>query len=81
MLASNCGAANNRMEYARDLQKFIAVDIYGDCGEHKCPTHLPHKMSVPCVNWLANDYKFYLAFENSNCKDYITEKLLHNALK
>lgn len=26
------------------------------------------------------DYKFYLAFENANCRDYITEKL-YNALR
>lgn len=30
---------------------------------------------------LETDYKFYLAFENSNCVDYITEKLFENALQ
>ena len=30
---------------------------------------------------LDTDYKFYLAFENSNCVDYITEKFFVNGLK
>lgn len=29
---------------------------------------------------LHKDYKFYLAFENANCRHYITEKLFENAL-
>ena len=81
MLETNCSPRSNRMRYARKLQQYISVDIYGGCGEHRCPGHLPYLKSMPCMNWLANDYKFYLAFENSNCKDYITEKLLHNGLR
>ena len=27
--ASNCNAANQRLEYARELSRFIQVDIYG----------------------------------------------------
>jgi len=33
-----------------------------------------------CFNLLERDYKFYLAFENSNCFDYITEKFWNSAL-
>ena len=33
-----------------------------------------------CFNVLDTDYKFYLAFENSNCIDYITEKFYVNGL-
>ncbi len=33
-----------------------------------------------CFDLLEKDYKFYLAFENSNCLDYITEKFWNNAL-
>lgn len=72
---SNCHTKNGRLEYARELAKHIQVDIYGTCGNFSCP-----KRSGNCYGSLKNEYKFYLAFENSNCKDYITEKLFSNAL-
>lgn len=33
-----------------------------------------------CFHHLSQKYKFYLAFENANCRDYITEKFFRNSL-
>ena len=74
---SNCGAINKRLQYAKELAKYIDVDIYGSCGTKKCP----RSMGKKCFEKLSNDYKFYLAFENSNCRDYITEKFFVNGLQ
>ncbi|XP_064480220.1 glycoprotein 3-alpha-L-fucosyltransferase A-like isoform X2 [Ornithodoros turicata] len=73
---SNCVALNSRMEYALELRKYIQVDIYGACGPLKCP----RTESEQCLQMLSEHYKFYLAFENANCRDYITEKF-YNALR
>ncbi|GIX91586.1 glycoprotein 3-alpha-L-fucosyltransferase A [Caerostris darwini] len=74
---SNCAARNKRLQYARELSKHIPVDIFGKCGAvHKCP----RTSASRCFHMLNKEYKFYLAFENSNCKDYITEKFFINGL-
>ena len=70
---SNCPTQGGREEYVKNLQNYIQVDIYGNCGPFKCPR------STDCLKMLSNDYKFYLSFENSLCKDYVTEKFF-NAL-
>ncbi|KAK7099546.1 glycoprotein 3-alpha-L-fucosyltransferase A-like [Littorina saxatilis] len=74
---SNCGAQNGRLQYARELAQHIQVDIYGGCGDLTCPRHEQSR----CFQMLDTDYKFYLAFENSNCRDYITEKFFINGLQ
>ncbi|KAL4232060.1 Alpha-(1 3)-fucosyltransferase 7 [Mactra antiquata] len=74
--ASNCKTKNRRKEYALELAKYIHVDIYGHCGNLKCP-----KKDKDCLDVLNTDYKFYLSFENSNCRDYITEKFFINGLQ
>jgi glycoprotein 3-alpha-L-fucosyltransferase len=73
---SNCHAKNNRLEFARELSQYIQVDVFGKCGNLTC-----NKWSqADCLDMINRDYKFYLAFENSNSREYITEKLYHNAL-
>lgn len=73
--ASNCNSQNNRLEYARELSKYIQVDIYGKCGNFTC-----NKWNQTlCLQMINKNYKFYLAFENSNSREYITEKLYRNA--
>ena len=68
---SNCNSVGyNRLEVMKQLTKYINVDIYGDCTQRKpC-----NRLNVNCEARLHSKYRFYLAFENSLCKDYITEK-------
>lgn len=74
---SNCKDKNGRLSYARTLSQYIQVDIYGACGNMSCP----RRQAKRCFTMLDNDYKFYLSFENSACRDYITEKFFWNALQ
>ena len=63
---SNCVSdMTGRMEFAQKLQNAtkLKIDIYGKCGEE-----------IGDRNIEINAYKFYLAFENSFCKGYVTEK-------
>ena len=73
-IISNCGGTSGRLHYIRELQKYIIVDVYGNCGK-SCPRHASHNKNITnCKEIISYEYKFYLAFENSICKDYITEK-------
>ncbi|KAK3734423.1 hypothetical protein QZH41_007306 [Actinostola sp. cb2023] len=74
-MVSNCNG-KERNDYVAELSKHIQVDIYGYCGTLMCP--LPRR-STSC-RLLLRRYKFYLAFENGNCREYITEKYWENAL-
>ncbi|XP_063696920.1 glycoprotein 3-alpha-L-fucosyltransferase A-like [Culicoides brevitarsis] len=76
---TNCRAPNNRLEIALEMQKYIQVDIYGPCTDSKLSCSRSRENE--CFEMLEKEYKFYLAFENSNCRDYMTEKVYKNALK
>ncbi|XP_064624197.1 glycoprotein 3-alpha-L-fucosyltransferase A-like isoform X1 [Lineus longissimus] len=74
MMVNNCYANTNRLEYAKKLREYgVHVDIFGKCGK-RCPGGWCQ------ITDIAQHYKFYLAFENSHCPDYITEKFWTNAL-
>ncbi len=59
-----------RHEYATHLSRYIPVDVYGHCGNLSCP----RSQSDTCMIMHERKYKFYLAFENAVCRDYVTEK-------
>ncbi len=63
----HCHTPIRREKYVHQLSKYVSVDIFGTCTK-KCPYH--------CDEMLRADYKFYLAFENSWCPDYVTEKFI-----
>ena len=67
----HCDTDSQREKYVESLAKYIDVDIYGKCGTHQCS-----RFGFSCFTELMSSrYKFYLAFENSICTDYITEKV------
>ena len=52
------------------LQEYLPVDVYGVCGPLQCSA----TEQDYCYKMLEKNYKFYIAFENSLCTDYVTEK-------
>ena len=66
-IISNCADDARRYRLIEKIRKFINVDVYGKCGK-QCPQDWSS-----CEN-LRSSYQFYLAFENSDCRDYVTEK-------
>ncbi|XP_067938968.1 alpha-(1,3)-fucosyltransferase fut-1-like [Watersipora subatra] len=69
---SNCNSMfYDRLKVMKELSKYIEVDIYGGCtGKRPCP----NRFDAECEAKLHSQYRFYLAFENSLCTEYITEK-------
>ena len=78
-VVSHCGLL--RDDYVLELEKYIDIAVYGDCsvkfkkGMGRC-----NEWGTFCENELKK-YKFYLAFENCFCKEYITEKYWEKGLK
>lgn len=71
-MVTNCATPSKRERYVEVFKKYIPIDIYGECpmAKYKCPKEKFNE----CNEMIGEKYKFHLAFENSVCKDYITEK-------
>ena len=69
---SNC-KVGFRNKFVTLLQRYIKVDVYGACSQMFGKRAICERNSRGCSRFLRK-YKFYLAFENSLCKDYVTEK-------
>lgn len=72
-VVSNWDERQARVRYYHQLSQHVPVDVFGKGGTRR---------PVPDVGLLHTvaRYKFYLAFENSQHLDYITEKLWRNSL-
>eukprot|EP01103_Thecamoeba_quadrilineata_P010767 TRINITY_DN2414_c0_g1_i2.p1 TRINITY_DN2414_c0_g1~~TRINITY_DN2414_c0_g1_i2.p1 ORF type:complete len:309 (+),score=11.61 TRINITY_DN2414_c0_g1_i2:155-1081(+) len=74
---SNCHAHNNRLKYLSELMTLIPIDSYGKClnNVERNVVHNPHNYTEKRI--VTSQYKFYIAFENCNTDDYISEKIYH----
>ncbi len=66
-MARDCFSRNRRELVVAELKQYIEIDTYGLCGSKECSQE-------ECDTQL-KEYTFYLAFEDENCRDYITDHL------
>ncbi|KAK2142858.1 hypothetical protein LSH36_905g00000 [Paralvinella palmiformis] len=74
MFTDDCKLPPHHKAYVDQLAKHIRVDLYGKCKQRSCGTR------KRCLQMLRTSYKFYLAFEDSSCHQYITDRFWHVAL-
>nr|CAD2194548.1 unnamed protein product [Meloidogyne enterolobii] len=64
---SNCNTNSKREKYIEELKKYTEITQMGGCvGKNDCGRE--------CEDKLIDSHFFYLAFENSVCDEYLTEK-------
>jgi len=88
-MAGNCNPINERQDYVQKLMTYAEVHSYGYCLHNKnIPAEILKKYGLKEDSYGSggkniydikkdtfSPYKFILAFENSNCEGYVTEKV------
>lgn len=68
----NCFDNGQRYKIIERLGKYIHIDKFGKCYNKQCGNSTSPNDKL-CEE-IVKHYKFYLAFENDICRDYVTEK-------
>jgi len=84
---SNCNTYSDREKYIAELMKHVRVHSYGGCLRNQSPwptVQVPAKDGdvIPVVrdkkvSEIFAEYRFAIVAENSDCRDYVSEKLLN----
>ena len=76
-ISSHCNLQRDAL--VASINRYVNIDIYGKCAR-KFKSNQQKRAQNNCVRFTGSceaklrQYKFLLAFENSMCKDYVTEK-------
>ena len=74
-VSSHCTTDSEREKYVTILKQYINIEVLGACGRKwKCGKALDDHETANCFSILNSTYRYYLAFENAICEEYITEK-------
>ncbi len=69
-LISNCkySLSSNRNKFIKLLNESMPVHLFGECGK---------ACIGDCYKYISQNFKFFLALENSFCEGYLTEKVFN----
>ncbi|EYB93249.1 hypothetical protein Y032_0184g975 [Ancylostoma ceylanicum] len=82
IFVSNCHTSSKREDIIRKLGRFTEVTVRGGCEKQLLVDKSLASSSCKSEcsdNELIANHRFYIAFENSICNDYITEKFFMRA--